>query len=72
MLIWEELKLVPDINSAVIVGENICNTCEKWGEACETCDVSVPIICDFHYEKVKMAQVTIYGISVGEPYEIKE
>lgn len=74
MLVWTKLKCVPDIETAhVIEGyEDICSDCEEWGEKCETCDASVPITCDLHFEEAKMSQMTICGIPVGMPYEIKE
>lgn len=74
MLVWDELKCVPDIETAhVLEGyEDVCSDCEDWGEKCETCDASVPITCDLHFKKVKMAQMTICGIPVDTPYEIKE
>lgn len=74
MLVWTKLKCVPDIETAhVIEGyEDICSDCDEWGEKCETCNVSIPIACDLHFEEVKMAQMTICGIPVDMPYEIKE
>ena len=74
MLIWTELKCVPDIETAHVTEgyEDICFDCEEWGDKCETCDTSVPITCDLHFKKVKMAQMTICGIPVDTPYEIKE
>lgn len=74
MVIWEETKLKPKIETAHIVGEaeNVCESCEKWGEACETCNVSIPISCEYSFEKVKMAQDTICGIPVGDPFELSE
>ena len=37
---------------------------------CETCNVSVPITCEIHPQKVTMTQMTICGVPVGLPYEL--
>ena len=75
MIFWNETRLVPDVkNTHVLDGcENVCEKCEDWGEKCETCDISVPIVCDsgLHTEQVTMAQMTICGIPVGNPYRYR-
>lgn len=74
MIMWNETRLLPDINTTHVLDgcENTCESCEEWGEKCETCNVSVPIVCDsgLHAEQVTMAQMTICGIPVGSPYEV--
>lgn len=73
MLVWNELRCVPDLEKSHIAEgyDNICSDCDEWGEKCESCAVSVPIECDVHFKEVKMAQMTICGIPVDTPYEIK-
>ncbi len=72
MIIWDEIRYVPDINTAHVLDGHIntCDSCEKWGEECESCNVSVPVTCDIHQRKVTMAQMTICGVPVGLPYEL--
>ena len=72
MICWKETRVVPDMNTAHVIegSEDICSDCEEWGEKCETCNVGVPITCDLHFEQVTMAQMTICGIPVGNPYEV--
>ena len=50
--------------------DNPCETCENWGYKCESCNVSVPITCDFEIEEVTMCQMTMCGIPIGTPYEL--
>lgn len=72
MIRWKETRVAPDIDTAHVLDgcENTCETCEDWGEKCETCNVSVPIVCDLHSEQITMEQMTICGIPVGSPYEV--
>lgn len=72
MIKWDEIRYVPDVNTAHVSDGyiNICDSCEKWGETCETCNVSVPITCDIHPRKITMAQMAICGVPVGSPYEL--
>jgi len=46
--------------------ENVC-------EACEECDVSVPLVTDeWEVKEVTMRQMTLCGIPVGHAYEVEE
>ena len=68
---WTETRLVPVLDTMHVADgyENICESCDQWGVACESCDVSVPIIGEFEAKEVKMCQPTICGIPVGRPYQ---
>ena len=72
-MIWKEKRLKPKIETTKVKDgyENICETCEDWGEKCESCNVSVPVETEFEEVEVTMAQFSIYGIPTGSPYEIK-
>jgi hypothetical protein len=74
MITWKEKYLVPNIETTHVVDgyEDICGNCEKWGEACESCDISVPITTDeFIVEEKTMTILTCCGIPIGHPYEVK-
>lgn len=75
MIEWKEKRLVPK-DGATHVKEgydNPCETCEQWGEACESCDVSVPLVVDEYEEiEITMRQMTLCGIPVGYPYEVRQ
>lgn len=74
MLEWKEKRIVPDMNSVHVMDgcENVCEECEDWGEKCETCNVSVPLVADKWEEKeITYTRMTICGIPVGEPYKIE-
>ncbi len=74
MITWKERYLVPNVDKTHIVDghEDVCGSCKKWGEACENCDVSIPIITDeFVVEEKVMSIMTCCGIPVGHPYEVK-
>ena len=72
MITWKEQRLVPIINTTRVVEgyDNPCETCENWGDKCESCNVSVPITCDFEIKEVTMCQMTMCGIPIGTPYEL--
>ena len=72
MITWKEYRLVPIIETVHVVNgyDNSCETCEDWGEKCETCDAFVPIASDYEFKEVTMGQMTICGIPVGDPYEV--
>lgn len=73
MINWKEQYLVPDMDSVHVKDgyENVCENCEKWGSACERCNVSVPLVADRMVVKEReMAVMTICGIPVGTPYEV--
>ena len=72
MITWKEYRLVPIIETAHVLDgyDNHCETCESWGEKCETCDACVPITCDFKFKEVTMGQMLMCGIPVGNPYEV--
>lgn len=74
MITWKEQRLVPIIETTRVVEgyDNPCETCENWGDKCESCNVSVPITCDFEIKEVTMCQMTMCGIPIGTPYEVKE
>lgn len=75
MLEWKERRLVPKMDSVHVMEgyENVCETCEKWGEACEECDVSVPLVTDeWEVKEVTMRQMTLCGIPVGHAYEVEK
>lgn len=69
---WKENRLYPKLETATISDgyEDICDKCENWGEACESCNVSIPIECEMGIEEITMDIMTICGIPVGFPYEI--
>lgn len=74
MIRWKEKYLVPNVDKTHIADgyENTCESCERWGEDCESCDVSIPIVVDeFLVEEKDMTILTCCGIPVGKPYEIK-
>lgn len=52
--------------------ENTCETCENWGEACESCDVCVPLVSEMKVVEVTMRQDTLCGIPIGNPYEVRK
>lgn len=72
MITWKEQRLVPIIETTRVVDgyDNPCETCEDWGYKCESCNVSVPITCDFEIKEVTMCQMTMCGIPIGTPYEL--
>lgn len=72
MITWKEQRLVPIIETTRVVNgyDNPCETCEDWGYKCESCNVSVPITCDFEIKEVTMCQMTMCGIPIGTPYEL--
>jgi hypothetical protein len=72
MITWKEQRLVPIIDTTHVVEgyDNPCETCENWGDKCESCNVSVPITCDFEIKEVTMCQMTMCGIPIGTPYEL--
>ena len=74
MVTWKEYRLFPIMDSVHVVEgyDNPCETCENWGYACESCNVSVPVISDFRIKEVTIGQMTICGIPVGNPFEVKE
>ena len=74
MITWKEYRMTPIENTVHIIDgyANPCETCENWGDACETCDAFVPIISDYEFKEVTMGQMLIYGVPVGEPFEVKE
>lgn len=75
MLEFTEVKKVPDMASVRVMEgyENVCEACENWGEACETCDVSVPLVVDRWKEKeITYRQMSICGVPAGEPYAAEE
>lgn len=74
MIEWKETRVVPvGGTTRVMEGyDNPCETCEKWGEACETCDVVVPLVSEMKVVEVTMRQNTLCGIPVGYPYEVKQ
>ncbi len=82
MKTWKEVRMVPDIGSAHVLDGHVdlCSSCTKLDnindedadDICEHCDVSVPITCDIHPQVVTMTTMTICGIPVGEPYQVKE
>lgn len=72
MITWKEQRLVPIIDTTHVVEgyDNPCETCKNWGDKCESCNVSVPITCDFEIKEVTMCQMTMCGIPIGTPYEL--
>ena len=72
MITWKEQRLVPIIETTRVVEgyDNPCETCENWGDKCESCNVSVPITCNFEIKEVTMCQMTMCGIPIGTPYEL--
>ena len=72
MITWKEHRVAPIIDTVHILDgyDNPCESCEKWGERCEFCDVSVPLTSDYEIKEVTMAQMTMYGIPIGTPYEV--
>jgi hypothetical protein len=74
MITWKEQRLVPIIDTTRVVEgyDNPCETCENWGDKCESCGIFVPIRCDFEIKEVTMCQMTMCGIPIGTPYEVKE
>ena len=65
---------VPDMSTVHVKEgyENPCDTCPNWGEPCETCDVSVPLVADRWRDKeITYRQMTICGIPAGEPYVVE-
>lgn len=74
MITWKEQRLVPIVETTrVLEGhDNPCETCENWGYQCESCNVSVPITCDFEIKEVTMRQLLMCGIPVGRPHEVNE
>jgi len=53
--------------------ENVCDDCAYWGEACETCDVCIPVVIDEHFiVEVEYDIMTLCEIPVGAPYEVGE
>lgn len=74
MITWKEYRLVPIIDTAHVVDgfDNPCDTCENWGDACESCDAFVPITSDYEFKEVTMGQMLICGVPVGSPYEVKD
>ena len=74
MITWKEQRLVPIIDTTRVVDgyDNPCETCEDWGYKCESCNVCVPITCDFEIKEVTMCQMTMCGIPVGRPYEVNK
>lgn len=74
MITWKEKRIVPKIETIRILNgyDNPCESCEEWGEKCEFCDVSVPLAADYEIKEVTMAQMTMYGIPIGHPYEVNK
>ena len=74
MITWKERRLVPIIDTTHVVEgyDNPCETCENWGDKCESCNVSVPITCDFEIKEATMCQMTMCGIPIGTPYELTQ
>lgn len=74
MITWKEQRFVPIVETSRIIEgyDNPCETCEYWGEKCETCDAFVPITSDYEFKEVTMGQMLICGVPVGSPYEVKE
>lgn len=74
MIVWKEQRLAPIIETThVLEGyDNPCEACEDWGEKCESCNVCVPITCDFDFVEVTMGQVVCCGIPIGYPFEVKD
>ena len=74
MITWKEYIFAPIMETAHVVEgyENVCENCENWGEACETCDAFVPITSDYEFKEVTMGQMLICGIPVGNPYEVQK
>lgn len=72
MITWKEQRLVSIVETSHVVEgyNNLCETCEDWGEKCESCDICVPITCNYEFKEVTMGQMTICGIPVGSSYEI--
>lgn len=71
---WKETRLVPKEGTTHVMEgyENICETCENWGEACECCDIVVPLVSEFERKEVTMRMNTLCGVPIGNPYEVKE
>ncbi len=68
---YKRHRIVPDMDSVHVMKgfANPCEECEDWGEACETCGVSVPLVTGrYKVEEVTYAHDSICGIPVGEPY----
>jgi len=68
--IRKEKILVPNMDTVHVKDgyDNPCDTCEEWGEACESCDVSVPLVADEYEEKtVTIKQLALCGIPFGDP-----
>ena len=74
MITWKERRIVPKIETVHIIDgyNNLCEFCEDWGEKCELCDVCVPLTSDYEIKEVTMAQMTMYGIPIGTPYEVNK
>ena len=72
MIEWKESRLVPKEGTTRVMDgyDNPCEDCEKWGEACENCDVCVPLTCELERKEVIMRQITLCGIPVVYPYEV--
>ena len=72
MITWKEYRMTPIENTVHIIDgyDNPCETCENWGEKCESCNVCVPITSDYEFKEVTMGQMLICGVPVGEPYEM--
>ena len=73
MLEYKETRKVPDMKSVHVMDgcENPCEECKDWGNKCEDCDVSVPLVADKWKEKeITYRQMTICGIPAGEPYRV--
>ena len=69
---WKERRIYPKLETAHIADgcEDVCSSCENWGEACETCRVCIQVECDFGVKEITMDVVTLCGIPIGTPYEV--
>lgn len=74
IMIWKEKVLVPKMDTVHIKDryDNPCKACEEWGEQCEFCNVSVPLVSEYEYEEITMKQMVICGIPVGCAYMVEE
>lgn len=70
---WKERYEIPKMDTVHVAEgyDNPCEECEEWGETCEVCRVSVPLVAD-EYEvfEIEMGVMNLCGIPVGHPYQI--
>lgn len=73
-MIIKRAHIIPDPKTIHVADgfENPCEECENWGEECEICNASVPLVADKHVmELEEKHQVVMCGIPVGRLYKIR-